>query len=417
MSIVIDLDPRGAVIVNGDAPPRAAPVPRTPANEGHGDVRKKVVPIVKAPESPTVSSWEGGSLDTIESWLASPQDGGAIVLRPADDPAALRDTISQLSLIAVDFPKLNDGRGYSTASLLRQRYGYAGRLRAVGQITADQVFALARVGFNSFELRADQDANVAVDALHSFTVAYSSTDAGLGAIAAPDEAEAIARIRLLERELTAITAAHQNVALASSLSAEDMVITDAIARLGLPIKVFTLDTGRLHDETLAVIGEAQAKYGIELEVYRPDKQDVAAYVAAHGKDGFYDGIAQRKLCCGIRKVTPLNRALAGRDAWITGQRRDQAASRGALSEREHDAERGIAKYNPLAAWVWADVLDYVARFGAPMSALYARGYVSIGCEPCTKAVRPGEDPRAGRWWWENEDSKECGLHTTLTTAR
>ena len=417
MSIVIDLGPNGEAIVHGDAPPRAAPVSRTPANDGHGDVRKKVVPVVKAPESPTVSSWEGGALATIESWLAAPQDGGAIVLRPSDDPAALRDTINRLSLIAVDFPKLNDGRGYSTASLLRQRYGYAGSLRAVGQITADQVFALARVGFDSFELRADQSADVAVAALRSFTIAYPSTSAGLGAIVAPDEAEATARVRLLERELAAIAAEHQNVALASSLSAEDMVITDAIARLGLPIKIFTLDTGRLHEETLALIGAMQAKYRIELEVYRPDKQDVAAYIAAHGKDGFYDGVAQRKLCCGIRKVAPLNRALAGRDAWITGQRRDQAASRGALREREHDAERSIAKYNPLAAWAWADVLDYVARFDAPMSALYGRGYVSIGCEPCTKAVRPGEDPRAGRWWWENEDSKECGLHTTLTTAR
>ena len=180
MSIVIDLDANGAASVRGEAATRPTASPRTPANEGHGDVRKKVVPVVKAPESPTVSSWEGGSLDTIETWLASPRNDGAIVLRPADDPAALRETISQLSLIAVDFPKLNDGRGYSTANLLRQRYGYEGRLRAVGQITADQVFALARVGFNSFELRADQDADVAVAALHSFTVAYPSTSAGLG---------------------------------------------------------------------------------------------------------------------------------------------------------------------------------------------------------------------------------------------
>jgi phosphoadenosine phosphosulfate reductase len=179
--------------------------------------------------------------------------------------------------------------------------------------------------------------------------------------------------------------------------------------------VFTLETGRLHAETVALIDETEARYGISIARFRPDPSAVAAFVSAHGQDGFYDGVAQRKLCCGIRKVEPLNRALAGRDAWITGQRREQSITRGALNEREQDAERGVAKYNPLADWSWADVLAYAARFDIPMNALYARGYVSIGCEPCTKAIRPGEDPRAGRWWWENQDNRECGLHTNTTT--
>ena len=141
------------------------------------------------------------------------------------------------------------------------------------------------------------------------------------------------------------------------------------------------------------------------------------YIAALRRDAFYDGVAQRKQCCNIRKVEPLARALEGRDAWITGQRREQALTRGALPEAERDAERGIEKYNPLADWTWADVRAYAERFDIPMSPLYARGYVSIGCEPCTKAVRPGEDPRAGRWWWENQESRECGLHTNSTTTR
>jgi len=415
MSVVLYLDAERRARVAGEAPERASPTPRKPANDGHGDVRKNIVPVVKFPE-PSVTTWEGGELISLADWLEAPREGGGVLLRSSDDPVKLAGTFDAAGLIAVDFPKLNDGRGYSTASLLRQRLGYRGALRAVGAVTADQVFALARVGFDSFMLRADQDPEVALAALRTFSVVYPSTTAGAGALEASEEAERTARIVLLERALSAIAAQHENVALASSLSAEDMVITDVIARLKLPIIVFTLDTGRLHTETLSLIDDVQHRYGLEIKVFRPDPAEVAAYVAAHGQDGFYDGVAQRKLCCSIRKVLPLSLALKQRDAWITGQRREQAVSRTALHERERDAERGIAKYNPLAAWQWADVLDYAAQFDVPLNALYARGYVSIGCEPCTKAVRPGEDPRAGRWWWENRDGKECGLHTTTTTA-
>lgn len=415
MSLVLHLDAERSPRIAGEAPVRAAPTRRTPANEGHGDVRKKIVPVVKFPE-PSVTSWEGGELISLSDWLDGPRDGGGVLLRSSDDPGKLAGTLDSAALIAVDFPKLNDGRGYSTASLLRQRFGYRGALRAVGAVTADQVFAMARVGFDSFALRDDQSADAALAALRTFSVVYPSTTSGAGALDAPDAAERAARVVLLERALSEIAAKHENAALASSLSAEDMVITDVIARLKLPITVFTLDTGRLHAETLALIGDVKQRYGLDIDVFRPDPADVAAYIAAHGKDGFYDGVAQRKLCCSIRKVLPLSLALKERDAWITGQRCEQAVSRTTLREREQDAERGIAKYNPLAAWTWADVLDYAAAFDVPLNALYARGYVSIGCEPCTKAVRPGEDPREGRWWWENRDSKECGLHTITTTA-
>jgi phosphoadenosine phosphosulfate reductase len=412
MSAILHLDGR----VTGEAATRPAPTPKTPANNGSGDARKKTVPVVPPAPGLTRMQWEGGEYATLPTWLEAPEQGGGVILQAADDPLTLVATIDRTGLVAVDFGKLNDGRGYSTATLLRQRLGYRGPMRATGAITADQIFALARVGFDSFELRDDQDPEVAKRALKSFTVAYSSTAAGAGAIGSPEAAESAARVALLERALIRIAKEHQNVALASSLSAEDMVVTDAIARLKLPITVFTLDTGRLHEETLALIDETKQRYGLDLEVYRPDKAEVAAFIAAHGKDGFYDGVAQRKLCCAIRKVAPLERALKGRGAWITGQRRDQATSRADLREREFDAEREMPKFNPLAGWSWDDVLDYAGRFEIPMNALYARGYVSIGCEPCTKAIRPGEDPRAGRWWWENQDSKECGLHTTPTTA-
>jgi phosphoadenosine phosphosulfate reductase len=202
------------------------------------------------------------------------------------------------------------------------------------------------------------------------------------------------------------------VALASSLSAEDMVLTDLIVSAGLPISVFTLETGRLAPETVAMIGKVEERFGIVLDVYRPDPGAIAAYVRDHGRDAFYESVALRKACCAIRKVEPLKRALAGKDAWITGQRREQGVTRADLPQREQDAGHGIEKFNPLADWTWDEVLAYVEARDVPINPLHARGYPSIGCDPCTRAIRPGEDPRAGRWWWEQSDSKECGLHVS-----
>jgi phosphoadenosine phosphosulfate reductase len=413
MSVLIDFI-RNGPRVEGNSE-RAAPVPAKPANDGHGDVRKKIVPVIKPPAGPSVTHWEGGSYLTLAQWLESPEQGGAILLQPADDTFALDGRLDGVALIAVDFPRIGDGRGYSHAALLRERLGYAGPLRAVGAVTADQVYALTRVGFSSFGLRADQDAETALTAVGTFSVPYQSSAQKPGAILDRDKANFEARVRLLERQLTEIAAGHKRPALASSLSAEDMVITDVIARLKLPIDVFTLNTGRLHEETVALIDITRRHYDLDIEVVCPDPEAVDLYVRAFGADGFYDGVEQRKLCCRIRKVEPLNRALKGRDAWLTGQRREQAVTRVDLAEAEHDADRGMEKYNPLAAWSWDDVRAYAERFEIPMSELYARGYVSIGCEPCTKAIRPGEDPRAGRWWWENQESRECGLHTNSTT--
>jgi phosphoadenosine phosphosulfate reductase len=216
--------------------------------------------------------------------------------------------------------------------------------------------------------------------------------------------------RELEATLADIGRRYSRAALASSLSAEDMVIADAIATSGAPIEVFIIDTGRLHAETLSVLTELQSRYALNVEVVHPQPDAVAEYVERHGANGFYESVELRKTCCHIRKVEPLRRALAGRDAWLTGQRRGQSSTRTALEVEEIDAQHGIAKFNPLAAWSDEDVWSYVRTHDVPVNALHARGYPSIGCEPCTRAIRPGEDPRAGRWWWESSDSKECGLH-------
>jgi phosphoadenosine phosphosulfate reductase len=200
------------------------------------------------------------------------------------------------------------------------------------------------------------------------------------------------------------------VALASSLQAEDMVLTDAIARAGLPIEVFVLDTGRLHAETLQLIEEAERRYGIRVAVHRPALEELDEYVNRYGRDAFYTSPRLRKRCCEIRKVEPLARALAGKGAWITGQRREQAATRTALPEKEFDLQHGIWKFNPLAAWSEAQVWAYVREHEVPVNRLYDQGYRSIGCAPCTRPTLPHEDPRAGRWWWEIAEQKECGLH-------
>ena len=214
----------------------------------------------------------------------------------------------------------------------------------------------------------------------------------------------------LERTLQRIAAEFPPAALASSLSAEDMVLTDVIARARLPIEVFVLNTGRLHADTLSLVDEIRTRYRIALNVYEPDARAVEQYVATHGRDAFYGSVELRKRCCEIRKVEPLRRALAGKRAWITGQRRAHSASRTELAEREHDALHGLEKFNPLAAWSEAQVWQYVREHQLPYNRLYDQGYRSIGCAPCTRPVVTGEDPRAGRWWWEIAEHKECGLH-------
>ena len=214
----------------------------------------------------------------------------------------------------------------------------------------------------------------------------------------------------LEMRLMEIAAELSPVALASSLSAEDMVLTDTLARAELPIEVFVLDTGRLHADTLALISSVSERYGIEVKVYEPSAEAVAEYVRRFGRDAFYGDPELRRRCCEIRKVEPLRRALAGKRAWITGQRREHTVSRSRLAAREYDALHGLEKFNPLADWTQTQVWDYIRANQVPYNRLYDQGYRSIGCAPCTRPVLPGEDLRAGRWWWEQPEKKECGLH-------
>jgi phosphoadenosine phosphosulfate reductase len=197
---------------------------------------------------------------------------------------------------------------------------------------------------------------------------------------------------------------------ASSLAAEDMVLTDMILRGKLPIRIFTLETGRLHAETIDMLDRIRQTYGYDVTPYRPEPVAVESYVRQNGLNAFYDSVEMRKECCRIRKVEPLNRALAGNNAWITGQRRAQSATRTALDVQEQDDAHGMTKFNPLADWSEQDVWQYIRANNVPYNPLHDKGYPSIGCEPCTRAVQPGEDIRAGRWWWENPESKECGLH-------
>jgi phosphoadenosine phosphosulfate reductase len=197
---------------------------------------------------------------------------------------------------------------------------------------------------------------------------------------------------------------------ASSLAAEDMVLTDMILRGKLPIGIFTLETGRLHKETLNVLDRIKETYDHEVMLYRPETAAVDAYVQQNGLNAFYDSIEMRKECCRIRKVEPLKRALAGNKAWVTGQRRAQSTTRAELAVQENDEAHGMTKFNPLADWSEDDVWNYIRTNKVPYNPLHDKGYPSVGCEPCTRAIQPGEDLRAGRWWWENPETKECGLH-------
>ncbi|WP_157264671.1 phosphoadenylyl-sulfate reductase [Azohydromonas aeria] len=199
------------------------------------------------------------------------------------------------------------------------------------------------------------------------------------------------------------------VVLANSLGAEDMVITDLIGRHGLPIALGTLDTGALHAETLALLPRIRERYGIEVEVYRPVQEAVIEFVGRHGERAMYESMPLRKGCCAVRKLEPLSRMLAERGAWITGMRREQSDNRGTVPFEDQD-DRGRVKLNPLADWTWGDVWHYIKLHEVPYNALHDQFFPSIGCAPCTRAISLGEPFRAGRWWWEDESAKECGLH-------
>ena len=210
--------------------------------------------------------------------------------------------------------------------------------------------------------------------------------------------------------LTEAAAAHPgSIVQATSLGAEDMVITDLIARHQLPVAIGTLETGMLHAETVSLVLSIESRYDLSVEVYEPRKESVIQFVGTHGDRAMYESLALRKGCCAIRKLEPLSRMLEKRTAWVTGMRREQSDNRGTVAFSEQD-DKGRTKVNPLADWALADVWHYIELHDVPYNALHDQFYPSIGCAPCTRAIAVGEPFRAGRWWWEDEAAKECGLH-------
>ena len=251
--------------------------------------------------------------------------------------------------------------------------------------------------------------------MNAFTPLPGAAAASAIALYAQPSANFDAKLR--ETVVTLLKAAATGpVTQASSLGAEDMVITHLINAHALPIEIFVLDTGALHAETLALLEQLKAQQATRphapLTVYQPSNEQVVQFVQREGADAMYRSIELRKACCGIRKMEPLARALAGKKAWVTGLRREQSGARAdvPLVDRAELESKGLLKYNPLADWTWGDIWHYIASRQVAYNPLHDQFYPSIGCAPCTRAVTLGEDFRAGRWWWESEDLKECGLH-------
>lgn len=201
------------------------------------------------------------------------------------------------------------------------------------------------------------------------------------------------------------------VVFSTSLGYEDQVITDMILANDIPIRIFTLDTGRMFAETYSVWKKTNDRYATKIETYFPERAAEETLMTEKGPYSFYDSVENRKECCGIRKVEPLNRALQGQKIWITGIRAEQSPNRQTMTQVERDDAHDLFKFHPLMNWTFEQVKDYVKTNNVPYNPLHDRGFVSIGCQPCTRAIQPGEDFRAGRWWWEDNSKKECGLHS------
>ena len=233
------------------------------------------------------------------------------------------------------------------------------------------------------------------------------------ALRASVKAKSQAALALLQAAVDEFGRQHE-VTFANSFGAEDMVLTDLILKHKMPIEIFSLDTGRLPVETYDLMAETEKTYGTRLRVLFPRLDAVENYVQTHGINAFYESVDLRKACCHMRKVEPLQRALKGKKAWITGMRAQQSATRAELPLRQFDDGNGLDKFNPLSDWSEKEVWAYIRMHDVPYNKLHDQFYPSIGCAPCTRAVAMGEDIRAGRWWWENPDSKECGLHVGKT---
>jgi phosphoadenosine phosphosulfate reductase len=343
----------------------------------------------------------------------------ATVLEPTSDAAALAAAASDnAGPVAIRFPSFGDGRGISLAVLLRERHGFTGEIRAVGYLIPDLAQFLIRSGFDTAEITDPEDASIwkasASRIKHNYQRGFRNP-LPLRRDATRKEADALdkrlAQIPALTDRIREIARRVEGrITFSTSLGLEDQAILHAVTESGVAIDVFTLDTGRLFPEVLETVELSELRYGIRIRLVAPEAAEVEELVARDGVFGFRHSIENRKACCEIRKVRPLNKELKGAQAWITGLRREHSDNRAGVPLASWDEAHALIKVNPLADWSTQDLTAYIAANNVPVNPLHARGFVSIGCAPCTRAVQPGEHPRAGRWWWETEEKKECGLH-------
>lgn len=370
-------------------------------------------------------------VDLTTGALVAEPDAAATVLEPNADHAALVSAAGgNAGPIAILFPSFADGRGFSLARILRDRLGFAGEIRAVGSLIPDQSQFLLRSGFDTAEIADPGAAETWKASLAQIRHSYQPASRNPVPLRWNASAKAAAE---LNQELAAtddlverikLIAAHIDgrIAFSTSLGLEDQVILQAIAQSGVTksgadVDVFTLDTGRLFPEVLETVELSELRYRTRIRLVVPDAREVEELVSRDGVYGFRQSVENRHSCCEIRKVRPLNRALQGAQGWITGLRRYQSQARADVPLAEWDEERGLIKVNPLADWSDEQVSAYIDAHDILVNPLHAQGFVSVGCAPCTRAIEPGEDPRAGRWWWEAEDKKECGLHVAETDRR
>jgi phosphoadenosine phosphosulfate reductase len=358
-------------------------------------------------------------LDLATAALLAESAEAATLLEPNADGVALAAAASgNAGPIAIRFPVVTDGRGFSLARILRERHGFTGEIRAVGHLIPDLGQFLLRSGFDTAEIADAEQASVWQASLARITHNYQPGVRNLLPLrwdAARKEAgeldQRLARVKSLTDRIREMRRRIEGrIVFSTSLQLEDQAILHAIAESGADIDIFTLDTGRLFPEVLETVELSELRYNLRIRLVTPEASEVEQLVARDGVFGFRHSVDNRKSCCEIRKVRPLNRELQGAQGWISGLRREHSEERASVPLAAWDDARGLVKVNPVADWTTADLTAYIAANNIPVNPLHARGFVSIGCAPCTRAVQPGEHPRAGRWWWENEEKKECGLH-------
>jgi phosphoadenosine phosphosulfate reductase len=348
-------------------------------------------------------------------------DGGAepaVLLEPTADGAQLAAASSADGVVGIRFPTFGDGRGHSLAVLLRERHGFKGEIRAIGYLIPDLAPFLLRSGFDTAEITDANDVETWKGALtrikHIYQPGFRNPQPlrrNASRKAAEELDERLSQTKDLVSRITALRESIEGrIVFSTSLGLEDQAILHAIAASGADIGIFTLDTGRLFPEVLETVELSELRYGLRIRLVAPDANEVQQLVANDGVFGFRNSVENRKTCCEVRKVRPLNRELKGAQGWIAGIRREHSDERASVPLAAWDEAHGLIKINPVADWSTQELTAYITANNIPVNPLHARGFISIGCAPCTRAVQPGENPRAGRWWWENEEKKECGLH-------